>query len=605
MRKNWNVKQVLSRKKVQIGILIGVIAIVAFALALVTSHFRDHLGIDAISYMSIARQYANGHFVEAINAFWSPMISWLMAPLVKVGIGGALAFMIVNALTALFIIIFGAICIWRWTKGNFFAALVYVLAVSPLLIDVIRILSPDLLVVAWALIFLAVLSWAHKRLAIARSLDWRIVVALGAVGALGYVIKLYTLPVFTVSLLIWSVVLFSVYHPKARKDILRSIVKWLSLPILSIVCMFVIASPWIIALSLKYERVTMGSSFSVNVESKVDNEEGESAIKQDLEVPPNDYAVSFREDPTPQNNDSDKVDTQENTSASSSIKDRIQHYAGERLKAFPYYINKINTTWPFTLLILFVTLVAMLLGLLTYKKHTTIVLAWIVALVYFLGYAALVSVEFSGGNIRYYWPVFIFALVIACLALPEMWRRVAQMKQQLRTVLFVVFISLLPVVSFTSYIVGLQYVHGIPVRHSMRIAASERSQLVNVLLQGRDTPQIVQLADQIRADGVIPEGSRLVGDSYRMVVYLAYYLEGSAYGRSGETHANYYNLDDPEEALERHDIDYVITFTPAGKEARKTVSGEVVGEYNYTIDCQDERAGRHVPCDVKIIKLDK
>lgn len=35
---------------------------------------------DEISYISIAHHYSTGNWNEAINAYWSPLYSWLIAP---------------------------------------------------------------------------------------------------------------------------------------------------------------------------------------------------------------------------------------------------------------------------------------------------------------------------------------------------------------------------------------------------------------------------------------------------------------------------------------------------------------------------------------------
>jgi hypothetical protein len=41
---------------------------------------------DSISYISIAEKYARGDLIHAVNAFWPPLLSWLLAPLLSFGI---------------------------------------------------------------------------------------------------------------------------------------------------------------------------------------------------------------------------------------------------------------------------------------------------------------------------------------------------------------------------------------------------------------------------------------------------------------------------------------------------------------------------------------
>src|SRR5437899_8814556 len=42
--------------------------------------YRNELiNLDAVSYIEIARDYARGDLVHALNAYWSPLYSWVLA----------------------------------------------------------------------------------------------------------------------------------------------------------------------------------------------------------------------------------------------------------------------------------------------------------------------------------------------------------------------------------------------------------------------------------------------------------------------------------------------------------------------------------------------
>jgi hypothetical protein len=49
--------------------------------------FLPLLNADGTSYISIAEKYARGDFRNAINGYWGPLLSWLMAPLIAFGVG--------------------------------------------------------------------------------------------------------------------------------------------------------------------------------------------------------------------------------------------------------------------------------------------------------------------------------------------------------------------------------------------------------------------------------------------------------------------------------------------------------------------------------------
>src|SRR5262245_66056250 len=40
---------------------------------------RHLINPDGISYLDVASAYARGDFAEAVNAYWSPLYSWLLA----------------------------------------------------------------------------------------------------------------------------------------------------------------------------------------------------------------------------------------------------------------------------------------------------------------------------------------------------------------------------------------------------------------------------------------------------------------------------------------------------------------------------------------------
>jgi hypothetical protein len=48
--------------------------------------YRHIFNKDEISYISIAEKYARGDFIHAVNAYWAPLLSWLLAPLLWLGL---------------------------------------------------------------------------------------------------------------------------------------------------------------------------------------------------------------------------------------------------------------------------------------------------------------------------------------------------------------------------------------------------------------------------------------------------------------------------------------------------------------------------------------
>jgi GT2 family glycosyltransferase len=53
--------------------------------------YHDAVHVNGLAHVSIAQHYADGRFDEAVNAYWGPLLSWLLAPLVWLGIEPLLA----------------------------------------------------------------------------------------------------------------------------------------------------------------------------------------------------------------------------------------------------------------------------------------------------------------------------------------------------------------------------------------------------------------------------------------------------------------------------------------------------------------------------------
>lgn len=76
-------------KHIVAPLILAVFVVIGVALSAAVA-YHNRLGVtnvDGISYMGIAREYANGWLPDAINAYWSPMVSWMMAPFIAAGLG--------------------------------------------------------------------------------------------------------------------------------------------------------------------------------------------------------------------------------------------------------------------------------------------------------------------------------------------------------------------------------------------------------------------------------------------------------------------------------------------------------------------------------------
>ena len=63
--------------------------------------YRYDFGPDAVSYVTIAREYSLGRWAEAVNVSWSPVFSWLLAPMLVLGMPALTAARIISVLSGL------------------------------------------------------------------------------------------------------------------------------------------------------------------------------------------------------------------------------------------------------------------------------------------------------------------------------------------------------------------------------------------------------------------------------------------------------------------------------------------------------------------------
>jgi hypothetical protein len=572
----------------------GVIAVTwllgSVAAVYAAFHARYNLSnIDGISYMSIARQYAEGHSDAAVNAYWSPLVSWLMAPLMAAGIDDVLAFDLVTAGT---VIIGGALIarlVWLRAGCRVLLTLGVLISFFVFALGNLFVLTPDMLVVVWVLLFVTVLLEVDDRFA-AASTRARVVmgVVLGVVGALGYVTKLYLVPVFGVTLIVWLLV--RVLHQR-RGDRRPELLRLLTLAGVVVLALAVVSGPWIGILTAKYGAFTVGSSLNVNVDAKFDPDAGETpAGPPVLYAPPNEYAVSFGEDRTAQVATAPSGDGSTSSGSSSGIGSRIAYYTTQRVAAFPYYLTRIGSIAPFAVIGAVLTVLALLFAG-SFRGRRDVGLVGIVWGVYFLGYAAVTTVAGAGGNSRYYWPLLILSLLMIAFALPELWRRLVDGRARWRAVAFLLIVALVPA--------GVLWQHGVGKGAPFSTEAPLAS--TGYLFHAAEPGHESLFATETLAP-LIPPGSKIVGSNYRASLRLTYYLHGQIYGRAAQG----YRLDDPvfQGLMRDAGIDFYLRFTPVGTPAADLGgAGEIIGTFQQRTTCTDEKTAQVEDCTIDVIKL--
>ncbi len=291
---NWlsnSVEIVLNvlRRHWRTAAVIAIITIIGFCL---TPVFRFQINPDGISYITIAQKYASGHFRPAINGYWGPLFSWLITPAFWLKADPILYIKILQVGVATGLAIVSSIFVYRLTRNYYLEMLVTtIIGILGLEWALVGPLTPDLLVCLLSLVLAGLLV---------RFLDKPTIllqVLIGMTGAGLYFAKSVGFYLFFGLLaLTYTYSLF--ISAKARRRRLRlSHLFTLAKPYwLAIGTFITISLPFIVAISLKYNRPTIGTSGSYNFALIGPQTIGHPMLTQGLMEPPNEGAQSVWED---------------------------------------------------------------------------------------------------------------------------------------------------------------------------------------------------------------------------------------------------------------------------------------------------------------------
>jgi hypothetical protein len=212
--------------------------------------FRHALNPDAVAYLQNARHYADGEMTLAISGHWSPLISWIIAVFLKLGLpplAAARLFMILSAM--IFLVgcsrLFSAFKISEQlhTWGLWTVALLSV----PWSVENI---TPDLLLgglTSFAVAEMVVMRWCQKSGA---------AIFCGGLWGVAYLCKSVALPLGALTALG-----LGLWWWKSQRDQLPRIIKAFALTLLG---MALVAAPWISVLTNHYGKLTIASSAGYN-----------------------------------------------------------------------------------------------------------------------------------------------------------------------------------------------------------------------------------------------------------------------------------------------------------------------------------------------------
>jgi hypothetical protein len=247
--------------------------------------FLRRVGPDAVSYISVAMKYRDGHFADAVNGFWSPAFSWLLAPFVRLGpppeaIARCLQVLIgAGTLTAIW-----WLCL-RLDLPRAVRRFVTLGCVPAVALYALSETSPDLLVAALLTVYIGVVVAEGYPRSTAEA------AAAGAIGGLAYLAKAYAFPFFLLHFSVLSCWLLF----RSRKESREFRRVWVA-SVAGLLAFAAIAGPWVAVVSRAYGRFTFGTTGVYQAGLAVGQRN--PTRMHVLVPPPNPTAISAWEDPT-------------------------------------------------------------------------------------------------------------------------------------------------------------------------------------------------------------------------------------------------------------------------------------------------------------------
>ena len=231
--------------------LIGLVIIYLLVGIPVAWRCVDQINPDGVAHLRLAEYYAEGNLHLAIVGLWSPLLSWLIAPLLRLGVDGQVAARGLLLLSGLGLTLASWLLFGRMgASGLYRRAATICIAVVSLSYSVF-VLDPDLIAAA----LLAVYFW----LSLDASVFEKPAAAfrMGLLVGIAYLTKAYALPFFALHFLGIAISYGRQKKPGAPR---RAAVAYG----LAIVGALVVCGPWIGTLSAKCGRLTFSTSGELN-----------------------------------------------------------------------------------------------------------------------------------------------------------------------------------------------------------------------------------------------------------------------------------------------------------------------------------------------------
>jgi hypothetical protein len=240
------------------------------------SYFQYQINPDGVGYITTAEIYLSGNVYNAVNAYWGPLLSWLLIPLLYFNQTPTYALYAAKILSLIigFITIIGVRQLsYNFEMKEYIRTASLIITVPAILYFALTIITPDLLIVCFLVYYFAIIFNSNYPDKLSNGL------LCGAIAAFAYTGKSFIFPFFIVHYIIMNIIHhYRVQNPEQKKRVTKNL-------ILGLTIFLVISGVWVGLISSKEGYLTYGTAGSYNYELVGPQSNGFPQFNQGLTAP--------------------------------------------------------------------------------------------------------------------------------------------------------------------------------------------------------------------------------------------------------------------------------------------------------------------------------
>ena len=240
------------------------------------SYFQHQINPDGVGYITTAEIYLTGNVYSAVNAYWGPLLSWLLIPFLYFNQTPAYALYVLKILSLIigFITIIGVRQLsYDFEMKEYIRTASLLITVPVILYFALTIITPDLLIVCLLVYYFAIIFNSHYPDKLSNAL------LCGVIAAFAYTGKSFIFLFFIVHYIIMNILhYYRVQEPQQKKRVTKNL-------ILGLTIFLIISGVWVGLISSKEGKLTYGTAGTYNYELVGPQSNGFPQFNQGLSAP--------------------------------------------------------------------------------------------------------------------------------------------------------------------------------------------------------------------------------------------------------------------------------------------------------------------------------